>query len=242
MTYKDDIQTILSLFAGNKEGLFEIIGKEIESDEQLTTVLYNGYKGCKERMEYIKSCENYSVSADAQDTFEMLNHNKDIYNFYGCLAINEMEFYAAIRNMLRSESYWDYSVSVRRAYTLIHEIKLNVSKLFGNNGWIRLTSALSEDERKNLGRIKSEIENFHKGDKIGTVIEEIRNKTEAHKDPDFILQVELIEAISAKESWDVIIAFSDIFKRLMSAVTFILNALERDIQEFCKNHPSEGNL
>lgn len=98
MTYKDDIQTILSLFAGNKEGLFEIISKEIESDEQLTTVLYNGYKGCKERMEYIRSCENYSVSAVAQDTFEMLDHNKDIYNFYGCLTINEMEFYVAIRN------------------------------------------------------------------------------------------------------------------------------------------------
>lgn len=241
MTYKDDIQTILSLFAGNKEGLFEIISNEIESDEQLTTVLYNGYKGCVERMEYIKSCENYSVSADAQDTFEILNHNKDIYNFYGCLAINEMEFYAAIRNMLRSESYWDYSVSVRRAYTLIHEIKLNMSKLFGNNGWTRLTRALHEDERKNLGRIKSEIENFHKRDKIGLAIEETRNKTEAHKDPDFILQVELIEAISAKESWDIIFAFSDIFKRLMSAVTFILNALERDIQEFCKEHPSESN-
>lgn len=242
MTYKDDIQTILSVFADNKDSLFEIIRKQIEPNEQLTTVLYNGCKGCQDRMEYIKSCENYSASVDAQDTYEMLNHNIEIYNFYGCLAINEMEFYAAIQNMLRSESNWEFNVSVRRAYTLIHEIKLNVSKLFGNNGWTRLTKALSENERKNLGRIKSEIENFHKGDKIGDAIEEIRNKTEAHKDPDFVLQVDLIEAVSAKESWDVIVTFSDMLKRLMSAVGFIINALERDIQEFCIEHPSDSTL
>ncbi len=168
---------------------------------------------------------------------DFLKNENILYEINGKLILYYLDIMVAYKNMITIYDDWEVRVHIRRICTLLYEC-IMFCKALGRP--IKCLKGPEDNEAVNNYDSSLKSLRFYL-EKYESRLEEIRHKTEAHKDPDLILQINLIENISIKEFFKIIDTSIKKLNALIQSMVPLFRQFNTKLEELKSQIPVSSN-